>query len=67
MDAAVAHLRWQGAVVKPEDVARLSPLASKYFNVLGRNPFTLTEDAVRRGQLRPLRHLDAFESERLTA
>lgn len=31
MDAALAHLRAKGATVKPEDVARLSPLGSKHF------------------------------------
>jgi hypothetical protein len=30
------HLRSQSAEVKPEDVVRLSPLADKHFNVLGR-------------------------------
>jgi Tn3 transposase DDE domain len=36
MDAALSHLRSQSAEVKPEDVVRLSPLADKHFNVLGR-------------------------------
>ena len=48
MDAALAHLRANGVMVKPEDVARLSPLGSKYFNVLGRYHFNVTNDAVRR-------------------
>jgi len=61
MDAAVTHLRAQGFEVKPEDEARLSPLASKYFNVLGRYHFTLTDEAVRRGELRPLRNPQLFE------
>jgi hypothetical protein len=67
IDAALKHLRSQGAVVNPEDVARLSPLASKHFNVLGRYHFTVTDDAVRRGELRPLRNPDGFEKELLTA
>jgi hypothetical protein len=32
MNAALGHLRANGAVVRPEDVARLSPLRSKQFN-----------------------------------
>ena len=67
MDKALAHLRSQGVAVKAEDVARLSPLASKYFNVLGRYHFTVTDDAVRRGELRPLRNPNAFEQEILIA
>ena len=47
--------------MKPEDAARLSPLASKYFNVLGRHHFTVTDEAVRRGELRPLRNPPLFE------
>jgi hypothetical protein len=61
MDAAVTHLRAQGFEVKPEDEARLSPPASKYFNVLGRYHFTLPDEAVRRGELRPLRNPQFFE------
>jgi hypothetical protein len=67
MDKAIAHLRSEGVAVKPEDVARLSPLASKYFNVLGRYHFTVTDDAVRRGELRSLRNPNAFEQEILIA
>src|ERR1700687_4943635 len=33
MDAALAHLRRTGAEVKPEDVARLSPLGHEHINV----------------------------------
>jgi TnpA family transposase len=58
MDAALNHLRSQGLETKPEDMARLSPLADKHFNVLGRYHFTVT-DAILRGELRPLRDLDA--------
>jgi hypothetical protein len=60
MDAALSHLRSQGAEVKPEDVARLSPLADKHFNVLGRYHFSVT-DSILRGELRPLRDPDAPE------
>jgi TnpA family transposase len=67
MDKAITHLRSQGVAVKPEDVARLSPLANKYFNILGRYHFTVTDDAVRRGELRSLRNPKAFEQEILIA
>ena len=40
--------------MKPEDLGRLSPLADKHFNVLGRYHFTVT-DSILRGDLRPLR------------
>ena len=60
MDAALNHLRSQGTETKPEDVARLSPLADKHFNVLGRYHFTVT-DSILRGELRPLRIPDAPE------
>jgi hypothetical protein len=66
MDAALSHLRAQGVPVKPEDVARLSPLRSRHFNVLGRYHFDLS-DAVRRGELRPLRDPNGFEQEVLIA
>jgi Tn3 transposase DDE domain len=66
MDAALTHLRTNGAVVKPEDVARLSPLGSRHFNGLGRYHFNV-DDAVRRGELRPLRDTRRFEQELLTA
>ena len=66
MDAAWSHLRAQGVSVKPEDMARLSPLGSKHFNVLGRYHFELS-DAVRRGELRPLRDPNDFEQELLIA
>jgi len=45
------------AVLKPEDVARLSPLADKHFNMLGRYHFIVT-DSIPRGDLRPLRDPD---------
>jgi hypothetical protein len=41
-------------------MARLSPLADKHFNVLGRYHFTVT-DAILRGELRPLRDPHALE------
>ena len=54
MDAAVNQLGAEGHEVRPEDVARLSPLGFKHVNMLGRYAFTLP-DTVARGELRPLR------------
>jgi TnpA family transposase len=55
MDAAVNYLKNQGFETKPEDLARLSPLRSRHFNVLGRYHFTVT-DSVLKGEMRPLRN-----------
>ena len=57
MDAALSQLHSKGAEVKPEDVARLSPLADKHFM---RYHFTVT-DSILRGDLRPLRDPEAPE------
>jgi TnpA family transposase len=54
MDAALAKLRREGFQVRDEDVARLSPLGYGHINMLGRYSFAVPE-AVRRGELRPLR------------
>jgi hypothetical protein len=54
MDAAVDQLGAEGHEVRPEGVARLSPLGFKHVNMLGRYAFTLP-DTVARGELRPLR------------
>ena len=54
MDAALNQLRAEGFDVRPDDVARLSPLGFEHINMLGRYAFTLP-DAVARGELRPLR------------
>jgi TnpA family transposase len=54
MDAAISDLRARGKEIKPEDVARLSPLGNKHFNVLGRYHFHIT-DSILKGELRPLR------------
>jgi hypothetical protein len=67
MNAALNHLRDSGYVVDPDDEKRLSPLASKYFHVQGRYHFALTDEAVRRGELRPLRDPNSFEPETLIA
>jgi len=58
MDAALDRLRAEGFDVRPEDVARLSPLGFKHINMLGRYAFTLP-DMVARGELRPLRDPNA--------
>ena len=66
MDAAVQQLRSDGCEVKPEDVARLSPLTSKHFHMLGRYHFHASE-AVLRGELRPLRDPEKMDDELLIA
>jgi len=53
MDAAIDQLVAEGYEVRPEDVARLSPLGFRHVNMLGRYAFTLPE-FVARGELRPL-------------
>jgi len=58
MDAVLDQLRAEGFDVRPEDVARLSPLGFKHINMLGRYAFTLP-DMVARGELRPLRNPNA--------
>jgi TnpA family transposase len=54
MNAALNHLHATGADVKKEDLARLSPLSYKHFNMLGRYHFAVPEEVLR-GELRPLR------------
>lgn len=53
MHVALNRLRAEGAEVKAEDVARLSPLVHEHVNMLGRYQFTLAEP-VKRGELRAL-------------
>ncbi len=55
MDAALDCLREQGYEVKPEDVARLSPLGYRHINMLGRYHFSLPE-FLQHGGMRPLRN-----------
>jgi TnpA family transposase len=55
IDAALQQLRTEGFSIKPEDLARLSPLVFDHINLLGRYSFSLP-DSVQRGQLRPLRN-----------
>ena len=54
MEVALNRLRADGVEVRPEDVARLSPLAHEHINMLGRYHFTLAE-TIAGGELRPLR------------
>jgi len=61
-DADLEQLRIEGYALKPEDVARLSPLTFGHINFLGRYAFALP-DSVAHGQLRPLRSPDAPEDE----
>ena len=62
MNAAVNHLHATGTDVKKEDLARLSPLGHKHFNVLGRYHFTVPEEVLR-GDLRPLRMPEEADEE----
>ena len=58
MDAALTQLRKEGYQVRDEDVSRLSPfIHERHINLLGRYSFAVPE-AVRRGELRPLRNPD---------
>jgi hypothetical protein len=54
MNAAVEHLVHLDLEVRPEDLARLSPLDHHHINFLGHYDFSLPEP-IWRGQLRPLR------------
>jgi TnpA family transposase len=54
MQAAVEALEAGGHPIDQAHIARVSPLAYRHINFLGRYTFTLPE-AVARGQLRPLR------------
>lgn len=61
INAALDQLAGEGYSIRPEDVARLSPLVFEHINLLGRYAFSVP-DSVVRGQLRPLRNpADALE------
>jgi TnpA family transposase len=62
MDAVLDQLKSESYALKPEDMARLSPLIFDHINFLGRYAFALP-DSVAQGQLRPLRSADAPEDE----
>ena len=55
IEAALEQLRAEGYEIRPEDVARLSPLQTHHLNVLGRYSFFLAE-AVAKGGMRPRRN-----------
>lgn len=55
--AALEQLRAEGEEIRPEDVARLSPLPTHHINVLGRYAFLLDEQ-VAHGGMRPLRRAE---------
>jgi len=52
MEVAASHLRAASSLVRPEDMARLSPLGHDHINFLGRYFFALAETVIR-GELRP--------------
>ena len=52
MDAVLEQLRIEGYALKPEDVARLSPLTFDHINFLCRYAFALP-DSVAHGQFAP--------------
>ena len=60
LQAALDLIGAMGDEVKPEDVARLSPLKWQHINVLGRYHFELSPDAAG-GDLRPLRDPEAMD------
>jgi hypothetical protein len=51
MNAAISKLQAKGTKIKPEDLARLSPLGYQHINMLGRYSFALPE-SVQKGELR---------------
>jgi Tn3 transposase DDE domain len=59
---ALDELRASGAVVRPEDVERLSPLVFHHINVQGKYHFTLPEE-VAQGHHRPLRDPQMIQEE----
>ena len=61
MEAALQQLREEGAEVRDEDVARLSPLVHHHIHFQGRYSFALPE-AIARGELRPLRDPDELDA-----
>jgi len=52
INAALDQLAGEGYSIRPEDVARLSPLVFEHINLLGRYAFSVPDHVVR-GQLRP--------------
>jgi TnpA family transposase len=66
MDVALAHLRGMDTEVKPDDVARLSPLGHKHINVLRRYSCALA-DRIAQGEMRALHHRDDSDDLRFGA
>jgi Tn3 transposase DDE domain len=61
INAARQQLEAEGFPIKPEDIARLSPLVFDHINLLGQYGFSVAE-SVARGELRQLRNpTDAME------
>ena len=60
MKAALSKLRQDGYPVNENEVSRLSPLISEHINILGRYSFAVPE-AIKRGELRPLRDVEVDE------
>jgi hypothetical protein len=60
LDAALTQMREQGAEVRQEDVARLSPLGNTHLYLLGRYRFP-EDKAILKGELRPLCQPDPMD------
>jgi hypothetical protein len=60
MDAALKRVAKEEYFLRPEDVARLSPLTWQHINLVGRYTFSVPE-SVARGELRALRNPDQTE------
>jgi hypothetical protein len=60
MQDALDELRAQGAIIRPEDIERLSPLGTRHINLEGKYHFTLPE-TVAQGHRRPLRQPSSSE------
>jgi hypothetical protein len=60
IQAALEGIERQGTIVRPGDVARLSPLRHEHIKMLERYEFSLP-DEVARGQLRPLGNLEILD------
>ena len=55
MEEIVKQLRVEGHIIRPEDLARISPLEHAHINMHGKYFFILSE-TVAAGKLRPLRN-----------
>jgi hypothetical protein len=61
MQRALDAYRAAGGEVRPDDVARLSPLGLEHLTIIGRYQF-LAPESVRRGELLPLRAVPSSEA-----